>query len=178
MIPFNGQRRFQRACGLRTRCFPIRPSGLTAMVVIGLLSSLGLHVASGSLSARASESLPSGWQTRTFGECGVASHSACVVDGDTFWLDGVKVRIADIDTPELSPPRCDYERRLGLKAKARLSELLSADPFVLETGSRDEDRYGRKLRVVRTKSGNSVGTVLVNEGLARVWDGSRHPWCS
>lgn len=120
-------------------------------MAVGLLSSLGLHVASGSPTATASESLPSGWQARTFGECGVASHSACVVDGDTFWLDGVKLRIADIDTPSLAPPRCDYERRLGLKAKARLSELFSAGPFVLEIGSSDEDRYGRKLRVVRTK---------------------------
>lgn len=114
---------------------------------------------------------------RTFRGCGIAPHSACVVDGDTFWLDGMKVRIADIDTPELSPPRCDYERQFGLRAKARLGELLSAGPFVLETGSRDEDRYGRKLRVVRTKDGGSIGNILVNEGLARVWDGSRHPWC-
>ncbi len=28
----------------------------------------------------------------------------CVVDGDTIWLEGVKIRIADIDTPEISQP--------------------------------------------------------------------------
>lgn len=26
----------------------------------------------------------------------------CVVDGDTFWLEGRKIRVADIDTPEVS----------------------------------------------------------------------------
>ncbi len=114
----------------------------------------------------------------TFGECGSASQAACVVDGDTFWLDGMKVRIADIDTPELSPPRCDHERDLGLKAKARLRELLSAGPFTLVRGTRDEDRYGRKLRVVRAEGGTSLGAILIQEGLARLWDGSRHPWCS
>lgn len=115
---------------------------------------------------------------RTFGECETASRKACVVDGDTFWLDGVKVRMTDIDTPELSPPRCDYERQLGLKAKARLRELLSAGPFSLERGSRDEDRYGRKLRVVRADNGASIGGILVSEGVARHWEGARRPWCS
>jgi micrococcal nuclease len=40
----------------------------------------------------------------------------CVVDGDTFWLEGEKIRIADIDTPEISEPKCDAEYQLGMKA--------------------------------------------------------------
>ncbi|HEV7435057.1 MAG TPA: hypothetical protein VGO22_09340, partial [Pseudorhizobium sp.] len=39
-----------------------------------------------------------------FTVCSAGSRWNCVVDGDTFWLQGVKIRIADIDTPELSPP--------------------------------------------------------------------------
>lgn len=42
--------------------------------------------------------------------CGDGPRVTCVVDGDTFWHQGVKIRIADIDTPELSPPRCEAER--------------------------------------------------------------------
>ncbi|HAW34568.1 MAG TPA: nuclease [Erythrobacter sp.] len=101
----------------------------------------------------------------------------CVVDGDTFWLDGVKIRIADIDTPEISEPRCDYEYQLGMRATHRLVELLNGGPFELRTiGSRDEDQYGRKLRVV-TRDGRSLGNQLVSEGLARTWTGRREPWC-
>jgi len=39
-----------------------------------------------------------------FAICGTVRRT-CVVDGDTFWLDGNKIRIADIDTPEISQPR-------------------------------------------------------------------------
>ena len=101
----------------------------------------------------------------------------CVVDGDTFWLDGVKIRIADIDTPEISAPGCDAEYTLGIRARDRLVELLNEGPFALERiGSRDEDQYGRKLRVV-VRAGTSLGDRLVGEGLARTWTGRREPWC-
>ena len=85
--------------------------------------------------------------------------------------------IADIDAPELSPPRCEAERIKGEAAKSRLQQLLNAGAFSLVSGYRDEDRYGRKLRRV-TRSGRSIGETLVEEGLARRWDGSRHPWCN
>lgn len=99
-----------------------------------------------------------------------------VVDGDTFVHDGARIRIADIDTPEIFSPKCAAEKALGLRAKARLHELLAAGPYQLETLGRDEDRYGRKLRVV-TRGGRSLGDQLVSEGLARTWSGRREPWC-
>lgn len=37
-----------------------------------------------------------------FRKCMNGSRKACVVDGDTIWLDGKKIRVADIDTPEVS----------------------------------------------------------------------------
>jgi endonuclease YncB( thermonuclease family) len=56
--------------------------------------------------------------------------------------------------------------------------LLAAGPFELETiGGRDEDLYGRKLRIV-TRDGRSIGDQLVAEGLARTWSGRREPWCA
>jgi endonuclease YncB( thermonuclease family) len=113
----------------------------------------------------------------SFPFCSDGRRVTCVVDGDTFWLSGTKIRIADIDTPELSPPRCEAERIKGEAAKSRLRELLNAGPFSLVAGWRDEDRYGRKLRTV-TRDGRSIGEILVAEGLARRWDGARHPWCN
>ncbi|MDK4741786.1 thermonuclease family protein [Rhizobium sp. BR 318] len=112
----------------------------------------------------------------SFSFCGESTRMNCVVDGDTFWFEGEKIRIADIDTPELSPPRCEAERIKGEAAKARLLALLNAGNFALVAGWRDEDKYGRKLRTV-LRSGHSLGDILVNEGLARRWDGARHGWC-
>lgn len=114
--------------------------------------------------------------TYDFAVCGVARRT-CVVDGDTFWLEGIKVRVADIDTPEISEPRCDAEYALGIRARDRLMELLNGGPFMLvPVGARDEDQYGRKLRVV-VRDRVSLGDQLVREGLARTWTGRREPWC-
>ena len=111
-----------------------------------------------------------------FAECSGPARITCVVDGDTFWLDGTKIRIADIDTPEVSSPSCPHEEVLGKQATARLVELLNAGPFDLIAYERDRDVYGRALRIV-SRSGTSLGDVLVREGLAHVWDGRKHSWC-
>ncbi|MBY5502370.1 thermonuclease family protein [Rhizobium leguminosarum] len=100
----------------------------------------------------------------------------CVVDGDTFWFRGEKIRIADIDTPELSAPRCERERKRGLAAKQHLLVILNSGPLSFKVGARDEDRFGRKLRIVYWDQ-RSVGDILVAEGLARKWQGSRRSWC-
>lgn len=100
----------------------------------------------------------------------------CVVDGDTIWLEGEKIRIADVNTPEISSPDCPAERALGEQATSRLTSLLNEGGFSLETIDRDEDTYGRKLRIV-TRAGESLGGTLVAEGLAEEWTGSRRSWC-
>jgi endonuclease YncB( thermonuclease family) len=112
----------------------------------------------------------------TFPLCGTGKRVTCIVDGDTFWLAGEKIRIADIDTPEISSPQCSAEARLGSKAKIRLQRLLNAGPFELRSGLRDEDRYGRKLRTVH-RNGTSLGHILVVEGLAHRWEGYKESWC-
>jgi micrococcal nuclease len=112
----------------------------------------------------------------TFGRCSGSIRTTCVVDGDTIWLQGEKIRIADINTPEVSKPDCTAERALGERATSRLIVLLNAGGFSLKSIDRDEDRFGRKLRVV-TRGGESLGTTLVSEGLAEEWTGSRRSWC-
>ena len=111
-----------------------------------------------------------------FGLCFTGGGVNCVVDGDTFWMDGERIRIADIDAPETHPPRCAAEADLGQRATLRLRELLNDGPVELETADRDLDQYGRKLRII-TRNGESLGLRLVQEGLARNWTGSRQPWC-
>lgn len=115
---------------------------------------------------------------RTFGKCHSGGGLNCVVDGDTFWIDGEKIRIADIDTPETHPARCAEEARLGNAATDRLQALLNAGAFELQPINRDTDRYGRKLRIVM-RNGQSLGSVLVSEGLARNYVGGRRDgWCA
>ena len=102
----------------------------------------------------------------------------CVVDGDTIWYRRAKIRIADIDTPEVNQPDCARERALGRRATERMRQLLNAGSFTLKAprSSRTRDRFGRELRII-TRDGQSLGMVLVREGLAARWGGPKRNWC-
>lgn len=101
----------------------------------------------------------------------------CVVDGDTLWHEGTKIRVADIDAPEVGEPKCSSEAALGARATKRLLQLVNERPFELAAwGDRDVDKYGRKLRIL-VRDGESLGDILVSENLARRWTGRRQPWC-
>ncbi len=102
----------------------------------------------------------------------------CIVDGDTIWYRGAKIRLADIDTPEVARPRCPREAELGRRATARLQSLLSEAPFRFEPapGGRQQDRFGRELKVAK-RGQTSIGSVLVREGLAQRWGSQRRGWC-
>lgn len=84
-----------------------------------------------------------------------------LVDGDTFWFKGIKIRIADFNAPEVSQPQCARERDL------RRKELLEQGPFelVLAPDGQDKDCNGRKLRIMM-RAGHSIGDTLIAEGLA------------
>lgn len=112
-----------------------------------------------------------------FSECAGRQRVTCVVDGDTIWYRGTKIRIADINAPEVSDPHCAYEARLGAQATRRLTALLNAGPFTLAPVERAYDKYGRRLLVV-TRGGRSLGDALVAEGLAERWRGFRRNWCA
>jgi micrococcal nuclease len=112
-----------------------------------------------------------------FSLCSDHWQADCVVDGDTLLMDGQKIRLIDIDAPEISKPLCQAEYDLGQKATLRLLELLNAgDVQAIPSGRRDKDVYGRKLRLL-TVNGESAGSLLVSEGLAAKWQGRHHRWC-
>jgi endonuclease YncB( thermonuclease family) len=113
----------------------------------------------------------------TFSLCAEGPRTTCVVDGDTFWLAGEKIRIADINAPETHEAGCAAEQALGQRATRRLIDLLNAGPFSLDIEGRALDRYGRSLRIVR-RDGKSLGAQLVSEGLAEPWRGKRSDWCA
>lgn len=117
-------------------------------------------------------------ETAQFPLCQGSRRFTCVVDGDTIWYRGAKIRLADIDTPEVVRPRCAREAELGRKATERLQSLLSEAPFRLEPApdGRQQDRFGRELKVAK-RGETSLGSVLVREGLAKRWGSQRRGWC-
>lgn len=144
-------------------------------MVLPWIILLGLAAAVYLMSERRTTTSVAGYAN--FQLCGWVFRHNCVIDGDTIRHGGVKIRLEDIDAPEISDPKCASEAALGQRAKHRLLELMNAGPFeVVRTGGRDEDIYGRKLRVI-ARNGRSVGKVLVAEGLARPWNGGRRSWC-
>jgi len=115
-------------------------------------------------------------ESARFSFCHSGGGTNCVVDGDTIWYQGNNIRIADIDTPETHPARCRREAELGAAATQQLQVLLNAGTFSIETIDRDTDRYGRQLRIL-TRGGESIGGVLVDDGLARWYEDGRRSWC-
>lgn len=115
---------------------------------------------------------------RYFPVCGSGTRTNCVVDGDTVWIDGTKIRLEDIDTPEVSRPLCAREKQMGDRATVRLQGLLNKGEFEMwRRGSRDADRYGRLLRTLG-REGKSFGPILIEEGLAARWGGREVDWCN
>ena len=127
--------------------------------------------------AQQTPSAATGARTIAFGFCAGRSGNNCVIDGDTFILDGETIRLAGIDTPEIGGARCASERQRGEAAEQRLHEMLNSGPVRLVfAGNRDRDRYGRLLRDA-TVGGRSVSEWLIAEGYARRWEGRKLPWC-
>ncbi len=114
--------------------------------------------------------------TATFTACKWRGGTNCVVDGDTFYLQGRKIRMAGIDAPETHDYGCAEELALGEQAAERLRGLLNAGPVTLSSIDRDEDVYGRKLRNAAV-NGRDAGETLISEGLAREYAGGRRSWC-
>jgi micrococcal nuclease len=85
-----------------------------------------------------------------------------VVDGDTLDINGIRVRLSLVDTPERGDP--------GFKeAKEFVKSLCLGKNGELDVdgGQRRGDRYGREIGIVYC-NGVNINEKLVNEGLARI----------
>ena len=92
----------------------------------------------------------------------------CVVDGDTVWIAHEKIRLVDIDAPEMDG-KCQAERALAIRARDRLAVLINAGSIRIER--QGQDKYGRTLARL-----GDVGEQLIREGLASRWP-KRKDWC-
>lgn len=109
-----------------------------------------------------------------------------IVDGDTFSakvkIDNdikitVKVRIMNIDTPEIHG-ECPEEIKMAMAAKARLSELIPKGTVVNLSGIKDDKYLGRIDAFVKKSDGLDIGAIMIQEKQARPYSGGRRqPWC-
>ena len=98
----------------------------------------------------------------------------CVVDGDTVWIDGEKIRILNLDAPEVKGA-CAKESRIAAEATRHLIRIVSDQPLAIMRDG--EDRYGRTLARIVTPDGDA-GQLLIGTGTAARWNpGNRRDWC-
>ncbi len=102
--------------------------------------------------------------------CEALPHLTCVWSGDSFYLRGQIVRLADAVAPERYTSECRAASQLSWRSALRLRDLLNAAPF--EIGDAD----GSALAVV-SRDGQSLGAELISEGLARARTSAAPSWC-
>jgi micrococcal nuclease len=142
----------------------------TAILSLGLAAGCGgteAAEAPTSAAGTAESAPPSASAGATHDARGTRAVVAAVVDGDTIELrNGRRVRLLQIDTPELGSHEC-YAR----EAAEALRKILPAGTEVRLTADRKldrRDRYGRLLRYV-FEGNRNVNLTLVEQGAASVW---------
>ncbi len=111
-----------------------------------------------------------------------------IVDGDTFVGDiiladktevrSVKVRLRNVDTPELHG-NCESEIKRAQYAKQRLGELIPTGS-VIEIKNIKNDKYSGRIDAnVYDSENRDIGSVLIKEKVGRSYSGGkRQSWCN
>ena len=107
-------------------------------------------------------------------------HTLRVVDGDTVVIGRERIRISNLDAPEMPGHAfCDREEQLARQAKQMLHDELfgpgKAVVLVRDVG-RTHDKYGRTLAHL-TVDGVDVADGLIAAGVARPWRGRSSNYC-
>jgi micrococcal nuclease len=101
-----------------------------------------------------------------------------VIDGDT--IEGIvelgfdasiklRVRLADVDTPEIFRPKSEAERSLGLKATKFVENQVLNKQVILKTIKDKKGKYGRYIGYIyqNLESDKSLNELLVENKLTK-----------
>jgi len=93
--------------------------------------------------------------------------SAFVADGDTLTINGTRIRLIDIDAPELEQICLDAQGRdwpCGRQASAQLRSRVRGHD--LRCQPKSIDKYGRSLATCTLPDGTDINAWMVQQGLA------------
>ncbi|WP_349629888.1 thermonuclease family protein [Bradyrhizobium sp. G127] len=93
--------------------------------------------------------------------------SAFVADGDTLTIAGTRIRLIDIDAPELDQNCLDAQGRdwpCGRQASAQLRSHIRGRDLTCQPNSRDQ--YGRSLATCTLPDGANINAWMVEQGWA------------
>ena len=103
-------------------------------------------------------------------------------DGDTCYvmIDGTKakIRLLELDTPEISKPKCEAELELGLEARDYLNNLIANASSVEIKTDYEKDYFGRTLAYLII-DGEDASAKIRSNNLGVVYErGNKKDWCS
>ena len=103
-------------------------------------------------------------------------------DGDTCYvmIDGTKakIRLLELDTPEISKPKCEAELELGLKARDYLNNLIANASSVEIKTDYEKDYFGRTLAHLIIDGEDASAKIRSND-LGVIYErGNKQDWCS
>lgn len=109
-----------------------------------------------------------------FAELILAASAILAIDGDTLWVEGQRVRVVGVDTPEIQC-QCESECRAAWAAKRFVQETLDRGTVTIErTGT---DKYRRTLARVYV-NGQDLAQLIIAAGHGRAYHGERRlSWC-
>ena len=103
-------------------------------------------------------------------------------DGDTCYvmIDGnkAKIRLLELDTPEISKPKCEAELELGLEARDYLNNLITNASSVEIKTEYEKDYFGRTLAHLII-DGEDASAKIRSNNLGVIYErGNKKDWCS
>lgn len=102
-------------------------------------------------------------------------------DGDTCYvtIEGTKtkIRLLELDTPEISKPKCEAELELGLTARDYINTRIKNAQTIEFKTDYELDWFGRTLSYLII-DGDDISAELVKNNLGVVYKkGSKMDWC-
>ena len=102
-------------------------------------------------------------------------------DGDTCYAmihgNKAKIRLLELDTPEISKPKCEAELELGLEARDYLNNLITNASSVEIKTEYEKDYFGRTLAHLIIDGEDASAKIRSNNLGVTYEKGNKKDWC-